>query len=140
MSSAEIMPWWAAIVMAFLLVMGGLITLTGTIGLARLPSFYQRMHGPAITITLGAGCILIASMLYFTVSQSRLVIHEILISVFVLMTAPVVSMLIMRTGVYRELREHARNTSDQSGVESSLGNQAQVRISDRAEMQAHRKN
>jgi multicomponent K+:H+ antiporter subunit G len=46
-------------------------------------------------------------MLYFTVLESRLVIHELLISVFVLMTAPVVSMLIMRAGVYRELRERA---------------------------------
>ena len=74
------------------------------LGLARLQSFYQRIHGPAISIALGAGCILLASMLYFTVMQSRLVIHELLISVFVLMTAPVVSMLIMRAAVYRDLR------------------------------------
>ena len=43
-------------------------------------------------------------MLYFTVTQSRLVIHEVLISLFVLMTAPVVAMLIMRAAVYRDLR------------------------------------
>ena len=78
--------------------------LVTTLGMLRLQSFYQRIHGPAITIALGAGCILIASMLYFTVTQSRLVIHELLISVFVLMTAPVVSMLIMRAAVYRDLR------------------------------------
>lgn len=107
MNGIETLPWWAAIPVAFLLVLGGLITLIGAIGLARLKIFYQRMHGPAITITLGAGCILMASMLYFTVLESRLVIHELLISVFVLMTAPVVSMLIMRAGVYRELRERA---------------------------------
>jgi len=89
---------------ALLLVLGGIVTLVGTLGLARLQSFYQRIHGPAISIALGAGCILLASMLYFTVMQSRLVIHELLISVFVLMTAPVVSMLIMRAAVYRDLR------------------------------------
>ena len=104
MSGAETLPWWAAIPVAFLLVLGGLITVLGTLGMLRLQSFYQRIHGPAITIALGAGCILIASMLYFTVTQSRLVIHELLISVFVLMTAPVVSMLIMRAAVYRDLR------------------------------------
>ena len=104
MSGAETLPWWAAIPVAFLLVLGGLITVLGTLGMLRLQSFYQRIHGPAITIALGAGCILVASMLYFTVAQSRLVIHELLISVFVLMTAPVVSMLIMRAAVYRDLR------------------------------------
>lgn len=119
MSNAELLPWWVAIPVAILLVLGGLVTLTGALGLARLQNFYQRMHGPAITITLGAGCILIASMVYFTATQSRLVIHEILISVFVLMTAPVVSMLIMRAGVYRELREQARATSDLAKTDPS---------------------
>lgn len=111
MSGVEVFSWWAAILVAILLVLGGLITLIGALGLARLQSFYQRMHGPAITVTLGAGCILVASMMYFTVSQSRLVIHEILISIFVLMTAPVVAMLIMRTGVYRDLRNHSNTSS-----------------------------
>ncbi|MDI3514470.1 MAG: monovalent cation/H(+) antiporter subunit G [Gammaproteobacteria bacterium] len=104
MNGAETLSWWVALPAAFLLVLGGLITLIGTLGLARLQSFYQRIHGPAITVTLGAGCILVASMLYFTVTQSRLVIHEVLISLFVLMTAPVVAMLIMRAAVYRDLR------------------------------------
>ena len=88
MSGAESLSWWVAIPVALLLVLGGLISVIGAFGLARLQTFYQRMHGPAITITLGAGCVLLASMLFFTASQSRLVIHELLISLFVLMTAP----------------------------------------------------
>ena len=109
MSGAESLSWWVAIPVALLLLLGGLISVIGAFGLARLQTFYQRMHGPAITITLGAGCILLASMLFFTASQSRLVIHELLISLFVLMTAPVVSMLIMRAAVYRDL--HARHSA-----------------------------
>ena len=62
MSGAETLPWWAAGPVAVLLVLGGLITVLGTLGMLRLQSFYQRIHGPAITITLGAGCILVASM------------------------------------------------------------------------------
>ncbi|HRP76177.1 MAG TPA: monovalent cation/H(+) antiporter subunit G [Rhodocyclaceae bacterium] len=104
MSAAVVLPWWAAVPVALLLVLGGLITVIGALGLARLQHFYQRIHGPAITITLGAGCILAASMLYFTVNQARPVIHELLISAFILMTAPVVAMMIMRAAVYRELR------------------------------------
>ncbi len=107
MNAAATLPWWGALPIAFLLILGGLITLIGTLGLLRLRTFYQRIHGPAITITLGAGCILIASMVYFTATQSRLVIHELLISVFVLMTAPVVAMMIMRAAVYRDTRKRS---------------------------------
>lgn len=115
MSGAEALPWWAAIPVAILLVLGGLISVIGALGLARLQTFYQRIHGPAITIALGAGCILLASMLYFTVTQSRPVIHEVLISVFVLMTAPVVAMLIMRAGVYRDLRNRSNPSLQDDG-------------------------
>lgn len=104
MKTFENLPAWAALPVSLLLILGGAIILIGALGLMRLPSFYQRIHGPAITVTLGAGCILLASMLYFTVLQSRLVIHEIIISLFLLLTAPVVAMLLMRAAVYRDLR------------------------------------
>ena len=91
--------------------LGGLIAVIGTLGMFRLKSFYQRIHGPAITVTLGAGCILVASMIYFTVAQSRLVIHELLIGLFVLMTAPVVAMMIMRAAVYRDRYPHADDSA-----------------------------
>ena len=98
------LPAWAALPVSLLLILGASIVLIGALGLLRLPTFYQRIHGPAIVITLGAGCLLIASMLYFTVTQARLVIHAVIIAAFLLMTAPVVSMLIMRAAVYRDLR------------------------------------
>lgn len=104
MSGIAELPAWAALIVALLLFVGASIILIGALGLLRLRTFYQRIHGPAITITLGAGCILLASMLYFTVAQARLVIHEVIIAAFLLMTAPVVSMLIMRAAVYRDLR------------------------------------
>lgn len=112
MSGAEMLPWWAALPVALLLVLGGLITLIGTLGLLRMPSFYQRIHAPAITVTLGAGCLLVASMVTFSVTQSRPVIHEVLIGLFMLMTAPVVTMLIMRAAVYRDLRAARPPTTD----------------------------
>ena len=92
MNGMENIPAWAAVVISVLLVVGGSISLIGALGLMRLPSFYQRIHGPAIT------------MVYFTVLQSRLVVHEVIITAFLMMTAPVVSMLLMRAAVYRELR------------------------------------
>src|SRR5690606_39803091 len=94
------LPLWAALPVSALLILGGVIIFTGALGLMRLPNFYQRVHGPAITITLGAGCLLIASMIYFSVLQSRLVIHELLITLFILMIAPVVSLLLTSASVY----------------------------------------
>lgn len=104
-SPLESIPIWVGVPVALLLVVGASIVLIGAIGLLRLPLFYQRIHGPAITITLGTGCVLIASMLYFSTEGSRLAIHELLITAFVFLTAPVVAMLVMRAAVYRDIRE-----------------------------------
>lgn len=98
-------PLWLALLFALLITSGSLIALIGTIGLLRLPNFYQRIHGPSITTTLGLGAVLIASMLFFTVSQQRLVIHELLITLFILLSAPVVAMLLLRAALYRDLNE-----------------------------------
>lgn len=104
MNDIASIPVLAIIPFSLLLMVGGIIVLIGAISLLRLPSFYQRIHGSAIIVTLGASCMLIASMIFFTVLQSRLVIHEIIISLFLLLTTPIVAMMIMRAAVYRDLR------------------------------------
>jgi multicomponent K+:H+ antiporter subunit G len=106
---------WLAIIVAPLLILGASIILTGALELLRLGTFYQRIHGPALTVTLGAGCLLLASMTYFTVTQMRFVFHELIISVFLLMTAPVVAMTIMRAAVYRDLRAAHRESGVTAG-------------------------
>lgn len=115
MNSTENISVLAALPIALLLILGGSIVLIGTFGLMRLPNFYQRIHGPAITVTLGASCILAASMLCFTLLQSRPVIHEMIITFFIFMTAPVVTMLIMRAAAYRDLRAGKQNAGVSSG-------------------------
>lgn len=124
MSGIEHLPGWAALPVALLLVLGATIILVGALGLLRLRTFYQRMHGPAITVTLGAGCVLLASMLYFTVAQSRLVIHELIITVFILLTAPVVAMTIMRAAVYRDLRARKADSGVTAGQVYTLPDNA----------------
>lgn len=104
MNALHAIPDWAGAIVAFLLVLGATMVLIGALGLLRLRTFYQRMHGPAITITLGTGSILLASVVYFTAAQARPVVHEAIIAAFVMATAPVVSMMIMRAAVYRDLR------------------------------------
>jgi len=120
MNGAADIPSWAALAAALLLALGATIVLIGALGLLRLRTFYQRIHGPAITITLGAGGVLLASMVYFTAAQSRLVVHELIIAGFLLATAPVVSMLIMRAAVYRDLRARKGESGATAGKVYSI--------------------
>jgi multicomponent K+:H+ antiporter subunit G len=99
------LPAWAALLVAFFLVVGSGLTLTGAIGVLRLKTFYERMHAPTLGTTWGAGGILIASMICFSVLESRPVLHELLITAFVLVTTPVTLMLLARAALYRDRAE-----------------------------------
>ncbi|MGN6490189.1 MAG: monovalent cation/H(+) antiporter subunit G [Devosia sp.] len=112
MSSLETLPDWAAIPVALCLIVGAVITLVGTIGLARFKTFYQRVHAPTLGTSYGAGFILLASMLYFSASEARPVLHELLILVFVTVTTPVTLMLLARAALYRDRAEGLKVDED----------------------------
>ena len=107
MIQAPDLPAWAAVIVGLLLLGGAAITLIGTLGLLRLDGFYNRVHAPTLGTTLGSGAILIASMTCFSVLQSRPVVHEILIGLFVTVTTPVTLMLLARAAIYRDRSEGA---------------------------------
>ncbi|HEX5049950.1 MAG TPA: monovalent cation/H(+) antiporter subunit G [Gammaproteobacteria bacterium] len=98
------LPLWASLPASLLLVAGGLFTLIGSIGLVRLRDFYSRMHPPTMGATLGTGCMLLASMLVSAALLHRPVVHEILIAVFVVLTAPITAILLMRAARHRPRR------------------------------------
>jgi multicomponent K+:H+ antiporter subunit G len=95
------LPPWAALVTAILLLLGSTVTLIGSFGLLRLKNFYERVHAPTLGMTLGTICILAASILYFSVLQSRPVVHEALIIVFTLITTPITLMVLVRAALLR---------------------------------------
>jgi multicomponent K+:H+ antiporter subunit G len=95
------LPLWAAAPASVLLVIGGLTTLIGSFGLLRLPDFFARMHGPTMGNTLGVGCVLVASMLCSSATAGRPVVHEVLITLFIVMSSPVTSMMLMSAAFYR---------------------------------------
>ncbi len=82
------------------LVVGGAFALIGSIGLARLPDLFMRLHGPTKATTLGVGGILIASMLHFSSFEAGFSLHELLVAVFLMITAPVSAHLIARTMIH----------------------------------------
>jgi multicomponent K+:H+ antiporter subunit G len=97
-------PAWAALPAALLLIAAGLLAAVGAWGLVRLPDFFARMHPPAMGSTLGAGCVLTASMLVSSAVASRPVVHELLITVLIVMTAPITAMLLASAALYRSGR------------------------------------
>jgi multicomponent K+:H+ antiporter subunit G len=105
MIQAPDLPLWAAIAVAALVLAGAAFTLIGAIGLVRLRFFYDRVHAPTLGATLGSALILLGSMLCFSVLQTRLVVHEILIAVFSLVTTPVTFILLVRAALYRDRSE-----------------------------------
>ncbi|WP_159992876.1 monovalent cation/H(+) antiporter subunit G [Roseomonas sp. 18066] len=105
MSGAAELPLFVAIPVAILLVLGAGLSLAGSIGLLRLKSFYERVHAPTIGTSYGLGSVLLASMIFFSVLQTRLVVHEVLIGILVVVTTPVTLMLVTRAALHRDRLE-----------------------------------
>jgi multicomponent K+:H+ antiporter subunit G len=98
----ETLPLTIDLLASLLLVAGGAFALVGAIGLARLRDFYLRLHAPTKASTLGVGGTLLASMLVFGWTGQRLVIHELLITVFVFVTAPIAAHLLVKSALERD--------------------------------------
>ncbi len=111
MTRAPDLPLWAALATALLVLLGAGLTLIGTMGLLRFRSFYDRIHAPTLGTTLGIGCVLLASMLFFTVTQARPVVHEVVVALFMVVTTPVTLMLLARAALHRDRLEHRPEVS-----------------------------
>src|SRR3546814_19756298 len=86
MIQAPDLPTWAAIIIALLVLGASLLTLVGALGLIRLPTFYARVHATTLGATAVMAALLLASMLCSSVLQTRPLVPEILISLFVTLT------------------------------------------------------
>jgi multicomponent K+:H+ antiporter subunit G len=96
------------IVCAFVLV-GAFFTLVGSIGLARLPDFFTRLHGPSKATTLGVGGLLIASILHFSFAGDGLSLNELLITIFLMLTAPISAQMLSQAALKRLGGDAARS-------------------------------
>lgn len=95
------LPLWASAPAALLLILGGIVTLTGSLGLLRFKHIYTRMHAPTLGNTVGLACVLLASILVSSATGQRPVFQEILIIVFAVITSPVTAILLMRAAIAR---------------------------------------
>ncbi len=91
----------ADILIAALILIGAAFVLIGSWGLVRLPSTMERLHGPTKATTLGLGALLLASMIYFQVRVGTWSAHELLISLFLFITAPISANMIAKVHLHR---------------------------------------
>ncbi|MHB0764997.1 Na+/H+ antiporter subunit G [Stutzerimonas sp. NM35] len=97
------MPFWIELLVSVCLIVGSIFALVGAIGLYRLPDFYTRLHGPTKATTLGVGGILVASMLFFSYQNDGLSLHELLITLFLFITAPVSAHMLAKAAMQQKL-------------------------------------
>lgn len=102
--SASDLPLWAEAAIAFSLVVSGIFGLVGSYGLVKLTDSLQRLHAPTKATTLGVGGVLIASMIYFFVSRGHVSFHELLITLFLFLTAPITANFIAKTYMARNTK------------------------------------
>jgi multicomponent K+:H+ antiporter subunit G len=94
-----------------LIVIGASFALIGSWGLVRLPSLMERLHAPTKATTLGLGAMLVASVVHFQ-ARGTWTTHELLISAFLFMTAPIGANMIAKVHLHR-LRQ--RDPSEPAG-------------------------
>ncbi|WP_018077837.1 Na+/H+ antiporter subunit G [Thiobacillus denitrificans] len=94
------------ILLSILILTGSIFTFIGSLGLARLRDFYTRLHGPTKATTLGVGCLLIASAIHFSV-DGDLSLHEVLVTLFLFMTAPVSAHLLAKAALHIQVKSLA---------------------------------
>lgn len=90
------MQFAVELLVSALIVLGTFFVLVGSIGLAKLPDMMRRLHAPTKSTTLGIGSLLIASMVYFAAIKDLPSIHELLITLFLFLTAPVTAYMLSK--------------------------------------------
>jgi len=105
MDTTQLHPVAEALIAA-LLVIGGAFCLIGAIGFVRFKDFFQRLHAPTKASTLGVGGVLLASMVWQW-SQGQWALRELLITLFIFVTAPVSANLLAQAALHLRVRSQA---------------------------------
>jgi multicomponent K+:H+ antiporter subunit G len=86
-----------------LLVISGVFGLVGSYGLLKLRDSMQRLHAPTKATTVGVGAVLIASILHVLMIEGRFSMHELLIALFLFLSAPVTAFFLAQAYLARKV-------------------------------------
>ncbi|MDM7859104.1 Na+/H+ antiporter subunit G [Alteromonas sp. ASW11-36] len=102
------MSFATEVIISVLLIIGGVFVLIGSIGLSRLQDLYTRLHAPTKATTVGLGSILVASMIYMAYVRDFLSINELLITLFLVITAPVTAHILAKAAMHNGVKPMER--------------------------------
>ena len=88
---------------AALLLLGSGFILIGAAGIALLPDFFTRLHGPTKATTVGVGAMMLASVLWFSNQGAGIGVAEILITVFLFLTAPPSANMLAKAAMHMDV-------------------------------------
>ena len=100
------MTFFIELLVSFFLVVGAFFAMAGSLGSYRLPDFFSRLHGPTKSTTLGVGGMAIASAIYFSFHGEGVSFHEVLITVFLFITAPVSAHFLAKAARHQGLHQN----------------------------------
>lgn len=106
-------------IISILLLIGGSFVLVGSIGLVKMPDFFMRLHGPTKATTLGMACLLTAAMVFFSYSEAGISVKEILISIFLLLTAPISGYMLIKSAIHHKL-DSIERTKGKDNIEDDV--------------------
>ncbi|MCF3972512.1 Na+/H+ antiporter subunit G [Paracoccus salsus] len=88
------------IIVAAMLVISGIFGFVGSYGLVKLPDQMTRLHAPTKAATLGVGGVLLASLAWFFFFGDHPSWHELMITLFLFLTAPITGLMIAKTNMH----------------------------------------
>ncbi len=91
------------IIISALLVLGGIFGLIGSYGLIKLRDGMQRLHAPTKASTIGVGTALIAAALAKVLVTGTGSAQEVLVAVFLFLTAPLSALYLAKTHIFLDL-------------------------------------
>jgi multicomponent Na+:H+ antiporter subunit G len=103
------------ILSAVFLISGAFFIFVAALGMFRLPDLYTRMHAATKSISLGIGCLLIGTVIYF--ATLLIMLKAVAIILFIFMTMPVASHMISRVAYLRRVNIWDETWTDEMAEE-----------------------
>lgn len=98
------------LLVAAMILVGAFFALVGSYGLVKLPDLMSRLHAPTKASTLGVGGIVVGSMLDYLFFHEGYSLHEVLITAFIFLTAPVSAFMLAKSQILRSPLTRAQLT------------------------------
>jgi multicomponent K+:H+ antiporter subunit G len=113
------MSFLAELLISAMLLASSVFIVLGSLGLLRFRDFFQRLHAPTKATTIGVGCLLIASIFYHPLISGDSSPRELLITLFLFITAPISAHMMAKAAISLRLAGSESHSSDVPTVDDT---------------------